>query len=128
MHRERPPVKKILIVEDQEEIRELIRVTLEFGDYQIEEASNGGEGLARAQAWQPDLVLLDVMMPGGVDGLQVCQHMKSDAELKRCKVVMLTARGMSADRQAGMKAGADDYLIKPFSPMELLSVVNRCLR
>lgn len=121
-------VKKILIVEDQEEIRELIRVTLEFDDYEIQEAPNGDEGLRKAASFCPDLVLLDVMMPGGLNGLQVCQRIKSDAALKRTKVILLTARGQESDRQAGLQAGADEYLIKPFSPLELMKVIGKVIR
>ncbi|MFY7864071.1 response regulator transcription factor [Roseateles sp.] len=121
-------MKKILIVEDQEEIRELIRVTLEFDDYEIEEAPNGDEGLSKAASAKPDLVLLDVMMPGGLNGLQVCQRIKGDPALKRTKVILLTARGQEADKQAGLKAGADEYLVKPFSPMELMKVIGKVLR
>ena len=120
--------KKILIVEDQEEIRDLIRVTLEFDDYEIHEAANGSEGLAQAQLLRPDLILLDVMMPGGLNGLEVCQKVKADAGLKRTKVVLLTARGQEADKQAGAKAGADEYLIKPFSPLELMKVISKVIR
>lgn len=120
--------KKILIVEDQEEIRELIRVTLEFDDYEIHEAADGTEGLAQAQRLRPDLMLLDVMMPGGLNGLEVCQKVKADAGLKRTKVVLLTARGQEADKQAGAKAGADEYLIKPFSPLELMKVISKVIR
>jgi len=121
-------VKKILIVEDQEEIRELIRVTLEFDDYEIEESPNGDEGLRKASSFRPDLILLDVMMPGGLNGLQVCQRVKSDPGLKRTKVILLTARGQDSDRQAGLKAGADEYLIKPFSPLELMKVIGKVIR
>lgn len=121
-------MKKILIVEDQDEIRELIRVTLEFESYEIHEASNGDEGLSLAQRLKPDLVLLDVMMPGGIDGLQVCQRIKADPQLKRSKVVMLSAKGAAADKQAGSQVGADQYLIKPFSPLELIAVINKVIR
>lgn len=121
-------MKKILIVEDQAEIRELIRVTLEFENYEIHEAVNGDEGLARARTLKPDLMLLDVMMPGSLDGLQVCQRVKGDVALKKTKVVMLTARDSAADKQAGAKAGADQYLHKPFSPLELITVINKVIR
>ena len=118
-------MKRVLIVEDQEDIRELIRVTLEFEDFDIHEAGDGPTGLAAAQRLQPDLMLLDVMMPGGMDGLQVCKAVRADARLRRCKVVLLTGRTQAADRQAGSDAGADAYLVKPFSPLELLTVVKR---
>jgi two-component system, OmpR family, phosphate regulon response regulator PhoB len=120
-------VKTVLIVEDQTEIRELIRVTLEFENYLIHEAQDGDEGLATALKVKPDLILLDVMMPGGRDGLQVCRAVKSQPSLRRTKVVMLTARTEAQDRKAGVQAGADAYLFKPFSPLELLNVVQRVI-
>lgn len=120
-------MKKILIVEDQDEIRELIRVTLEFDDYEIDEAPNGAIGLSKAASFKPDLILLDVMMPGGLNGLQVCEKVKADPVLRGSKVILLTARGQESDRQAGLKAGADEYLIKPFSPMDLMRVIDTVL-
>ncbi len=120
-------VKTVLIVEDQPEIRELIRVTLEFESYAIHEAEDGEQGLSEAQRLRPDLVVLDVMMPGGRDGLQVCRAIKTDPMLKRTKVILLTSRSESADRQAGNMAGADAYLVKPFSPLELLTVVQKVI-
>jgi DNA-binding response OmpR family regulator len=120
-------MKKVLIVEDQEDVREVIRITLELEDFSIHEAPDGNAGLAQAQRLHPDLMLLDVMMPG-MDGLQLCQRIKSDPTLKRTKVVMLSARTQAHDRAAAAKAGADHYLSKPFSPIELLDTVNRILR
>ena len=120
-------MKRILIVEDQTDIRELIRMTLELEDFEIHEADNGDRGLKLAGEIAPHLVLLDVMMPGSLNGYQVCEKVRQDARLKRTKVVMLSARSQETDRQAGMNAGADEYLIKPFSPRELLQVVARVL-
>lgn len=121
-------MKKILIVEDQQEIRELIRVTLEFEDYEIAEAGTGDAALRMLQGYQPDLILLDVMMPGGIDGIEVCRRVKSDPALRRAKVVMLTAKSQASDRAAGLTAGADDYLVKPFSPLDLMKTIMRVLR
>ena len=118
-------MKKILIVEDQPDIRKLIRMTLEFEDYEIHEAADGAFGLRMASAVGPDLVLLDVMMPGELDGLQVCQRIKSDPKLAGLKVVLLTARGQARDREAGQLAGADDYLVKPFSPLQRIETIER---
>lgn len=118
-------MKKILIVEDQPDIRKLIRMTLEFEDFEIHEAADGAFGLRMASAIGPDLVLLDVMMPGELDGLQVCQRIKSDPKLSGLKVVLLTARGQARDREAGQQAGADDYLVKPFSPLQLIETIER---
>ncbi len=121
-------MKRVLIVEDQADIRKLIRMTLEFEDYEIHEASDGSFGLSMARATRPDIVLLDVMMPGELDGLQVCQRLKSDPEMRYVKVVLLTARGQPRDREAGRQAGADEYLVKPFSPLQLIETVERLLQ
>ncbi len=120
-------MKRILIVEDQSDIRKLIRMTLEFEDYEIHEAADGAFGLRMASAVRPDLVLLDVMMPGEMDGLQVCQAIKANPVLAGMKVVLLTARGQARDREAGQKAGADEYLVKPFSPLQLIETIERLL-
>jgi DNA-binding response OmpR family regulator len=120
-------MKRILIVEDQPDIRELIRMSLEASDIEIHEAEDGESALQMTRQLQPDLLLLDVMMPGSIDGLGVCQRLKGDAAHKRTRIVMLSARSGAADRQAGLRAGADDYLVKPFSPRQLLQVVRRTL-
>jgi CheY-like chemotaxis protein len=120
-------MNRILIIEDQSDIRRLIRWTLEFEDYEIHEASNGPDGLVAARELRPDLILLDVMMPGGLDGFQVCTQIKGDAELGGTPVVILTARSQERDRQAGERAGANAFLAKPFSPMQLVETVSSML-
>lgn len=115
---------RILIVEDQADIRKLIRMTLEFGDFEIHEAHDGESGLAMARAIRPAVMLLDVMMPGLLDGYQVCQRIKQDPELRDIQIIMLTARGQATDVAMGEKAGADAYLVKPFSPLELIDRVE----
>lgn len=120
-------MKRVLIVEDQSDIRKLIRMTLEFEDYEIHEAADGAFGLAMVSAVRPDLVLLDVMMPGELDGLQVCQRIKSDPKLAHTKVVLLTARGQARDREAGAAAHTDEYLVKPFSPLQLIETIERLM-
>ena len=114
-------MKKILIVDDHADVRRLIRMSLEFEDYDVREAPTGEAALLTASEWQPDLVLLDVMMPGGVDGLEVCRRLCADAAGRaRPRVIMLSARGHASDREAGLRAGADAYLVKPFSPLQLI--------
>ncbi|MDE1998057.1 MAG: response regulator [Burkholderiales bacterium] len=120
-------MKRVLITEDQADIRKLIHMTLEFEDYEIREAPDGAEGLRVAREFKPDLMLLDIMMPGEIDGLQACRQIKSDPNLKHIRVVLLTARGQVADRQAGKDAGADSYLVKPFSPLELIETLEGLL-
>jgi DNA-binding response OmpR family regulator len=120
-------VKRILIVDDQEDIRELVRMTLEMDGYEVHEAGDGDAGLRLAEKVSPDLMLLDVMMPGRLDGLGVCRTVKADLARKRMKVVMLSARGQRSDHEAGLQAGADAYLAKPFSPRQLLQVISRVI-
>lgn len=115
---------RILIVEDQPDICKLIRMTLEFGDFEIHEVHDGESGLNMVRAIMPTIVLLDVMMPGLLDGYQVCSRIKQDPDLKHIQVVMLTARGQATDLAAGEAAGADAYLVKPFSPLELIERVE----
>jgi len=117
-------VNKVLIVEDHADIRRLIRMTLEFDDFEIFEANDGESGLVAAAHVRPDVVLLDVMMPGALDGLEVCRMLKVTPGLAEVKVVILSARGTAADISNGMEAGADGYLVKPFSPLELTRVVQ----
>jgi len=120
-------MKRILIVEDQSDIRKLIRMTLEFENYEIFEAADGVSGLALVVSERPDVILLDVMMPGELDGLQVCKRIKSDPATAHVKVILLTARGQERDRVAGESTGADVYLVKPFSPLQLISVIEGLL-
>ena len=119
--------KKILVVEDQSDIRKLIRMTMEMGDREVHEADNGESGLHMVRAVRPHVVLLDVMMPGCLDGYQVCQKIKGDSALRSTIVIMLTARGQQADYDMGRQAGADAYLTKPFSPLELIDTVDGLL-
>ena len=120
-------MKRLLIVEDQADIRKLIRMTLEFEDYDIHEAVNGVEGLRKAIEIAPDLILLDVMMPGELDGLAVCARVRADPALRQTKVVLLSAPSQLQDFEAGTKAGADAYLAKPFSPLQLIESIERLL-
>jgi two-component system phosphate regulon response regulator PhoB len=117
--------KIILIVDDQSELRKLVRMTLECCDYELHEAKNGLRALELAKLVQPDLVILDVMMPGEADGYQVCETLKKDDIGKIPHVMLLTAKGQMSDLKEGIRAGADNYLIKPFSPLELIKNVER---
>jgi CheY-like chemotaxis protein len=119
--------KTLLVVEDQADIRKLITMTLDFGDYDLHEAEDGMRGLHLARGLRPSLVLLDVMMPGELDGYQVCSRIKEDPSLVHTRVILLTARGQQSDLAAGKAAGADAYITKPFSPLELIDTVERLL-
>ncbi|MFG6465787.1 response regulator transcription factor [Roseateles sp. BYS87W] len=118
-------MKKILIVDDHADIRRLIRMTLEFEDYDIREAADGEQALQMAHEHRPDLVLLDVMMPGAFNGLEVCRRLRAIAAPgEGPRIIMLSARGQASDREAGIQAGADTYLVKPFSPLQLISCIS----
>jgi CheY-like chemotaxis protein len=120
-------MKKILIVDDQMEVRDLVEVTLRVEDYRILQAKNGKEAVDIAKAEKPDLIIMDVMMPGGIDGLEATRMIKQDPETKDCKVIMLTAKGQETDREQGIEAGAEDYFVKPFSPLDLIKKVEETL-
>jgi two-component system, OmpR family, phosphate regulon response regulator PhoB len=121
-------MRKILIVDDQLEVRELVQVTLEIGDYQILAAENGQQALDIARAEHPDIVLLDIMMPGSnVDGLEACRRLKKDPATADITVVMLSAKGQESDIAAGRDAGANDYFTKPFSPIALIEKVEEIM-
>ena len=121
-------MKKILIVDDQSEVRDLVEITLRIGPYEILQASSGDEALTITRSERPDLVLLDVMMPASsLDGFDVCRQIKSDPATRNISVVMITARGQEADLEIGRQAGADDYFTKPFSPLQLMNKVEEIL-
>lgn len=121
-------MKKILIVDDQPEIRELVDVTLRIGDYAIWQAASGDQALIVARAEHPDLILLDVMMPtSSIDGFEVCRQLKSDPATRDISIVMLTARGQETDVELSKLVGADDYFTKPFSPLQLMNKVEQLL-
>ena len=113
------PRPTILMIDDDDEVRQLLRLTLERGPYDLVEASDGEEGLAMARQWRPRLILLDVQLPG-ISGLEVCRRLKADPELRTARVLMLTAAAGRDDRDRGEAAGADGYLTKPFGPLALL--------
>lgn len=118
-------MKKILIVDDQLEVRELVQVTLEIGDYQILSAENGQQALEIAKTEHPDIILLDIMMPGSdIDGIEACRRLKADPATADITIVMLSAKGQEMDIETGKTAGADDYFTKPFSPIALIEKVE----
>jgi two-component system phosphate regulon response regulator PhoB len=116
-------MRKLLIADDESGIRSLVRMTLERDEYQILEASDGQEALALAREHHPEVVLLDVMMPG-LSGFDVCRTLKDDPATAKTTVVMLTAKAQESDREQGIAAGADDYFTKPFSPIALLRKID----
>lgn len=119
--------EKILIIDDEEHIIELIRYNLEASGYTTSSAANGIDGLMLAKQEKPDLILLDLMLPG-LDGLEVCKRMRSDDQLKSVPIIMLTAKSEEIDKILGLELGADDYITKPFSVRELTARVKAMLR
>lgn len=117
-------MKKILIVDDHADIRRLIRMTLEFENYDIHEAADGESALSLAAEVRPDLLLVDVMMPGPIDGLELCRRLRAGNAFPDVRIIMLSARGQARDRDAGLQAGADTYLVKPFSPLQLIDCIS----
>lgn len=117
---------RILVVDDQVDIRRLIRIAL-GRSHEVAEAEDGVAGLAMARRFRPDLVVLDVMMPGGLDGLQVLDAIREDPDLAAAKVILLTARGQARDLEEGMSRGADAYVVKPFSPALLVNSISELL-
>lgn len=121
-------MKKILIVDDQAKIRELVHVTVRIGNYEIYEAASGDEALKVAYEQKPDLIFLDVMMPkSSLDGFEVCQILKKDERTQNSHILMLTALDGEEDLSRGREVGADGYFIKPFSPLELMNKVEEIL-
>ena len=118
---------RVLIVEDEPDIRELVVHHLKREGYKVSAASSGEEALRQVQAAPPDLVILDLMMPA-MDGLEVCRRLRQDPSTVSLPIVMLTAKGDEVDRVLGLEIGADDYIVKPFSPKELLARVRAVLR
>jgi two-component system phosphate regulon response regulator PhoB len=119
--------ESVLVVEDEPDIAELMRYNLEREGYQVTIAATGEAGLEAARRKRPDIILLDLMLPG-VDGLDVCRRLKSETHTAQIPVVMVTARGEEADVVTGLELGADDYVTKPFSPRVLSARTRAVLR
>ena len=117
----------ILVVDDDPDIARFVEVNLRSAGYDVAVAGDGEEALTRAAALRPDLVLLDVMMPR-IDGFEVAQRLRRNPQTANTSIIMLTAKALSADKVTGLQSGADDYIIKPFDPIELLARVKGTLR
>jgi two-component system phosphate regulon response regulator PhoB len=122
-------MKKVLIVDDQPQVKDLLRVTLEVVNYQILFADGGHEALHLAHAEHPDVMLLDIMMPDSdIDGLEVCRQLKASPCTADINVILLSAKGQREDVEAGLAAGADDYITKPFSPVALIQKLEKSVQ
>lgn len=115
--------QKILIVDDEENIIISLKFLMEQAGYDVAVALTGEDALAQLPVFQPDLIILDVMLPG-IDGYEVCRRIHADARFPHVKIVMLTAKGREMERQRGIRLGADAYITKPFSTKELLQQVR----
>lgn len=118
--------KRILVIEDDPSSARLVGYALEREGYQVEIAVNGVEGLRKAQEEDPDLVILDVMLPG-LDGFELCHRLRADSTTDHVPILMLSAKAQEFDKSTGLKAGADEYLVKPADPAEILAKVERLL-
>ena len=118
---------RVLIVDDDQVIQQLLEVNLELEGYEIAKASDGEQALEKVRAFDPDLVLLDVMMPK-VDGREVCRRIKADPTTAHVPVIFLSARAQDMDVSSGLELGASAYITKPFDPVELLDTVAKVLK
>lgn len=118
-------MKKILLVEDEESIRGFLKINLERNSFKVIEAETGEEGIKKALIEKPDMIILDVMLPG-IDGFEVCYRLRK--EFPNAGIIMLTAKGQDMDKIMGLEYGADDYIIKPFNPLEVVLRVKAILR
>jgi CheY-like chemotaxis protein len=122
-----PTLPTVVIADDEPSMRLLVHATIESDDYKVVEAGDGAQAWAMIQQHKPSLVLLDVQMPGK-SGLEVLQLVKADPSLAATRVILLTAKAQESDIEAGLIAGADFYLTKPFSPLDLLTRVEEALQ
>lgn len=120
-------MQTILVIEDEEDIADLVAFNLRRNHFNVELSPDGLHGLAAARSLLPDLIVLDLMMPG-MDGVSLFKELQKDADTRKIPVIMLTARGQTEDRIAGLEIGADDYMTKPFSPKELMLRVKNLLK
>jgi DNA-binding response OmpR family regulator len=118
---------RVLVIDDEKDLIELVRYNLEKEGFGVISALNGESGLAAALHELPDIIIIDLMLPG-IDGLEVCRFLRSDNRTSRIPIVMLTAKSAESDRVLGLELGADDYLTKPFSPRELTARIKAVLR
>lgn len=118
---------RVLVVEDEPDIRDLVAFHLEREGFQVRSAKSGTDALRQAKTALPDLIVLDLMLPG-LDGLEVCRRLRQETSTASIPVIMLTAKGEEVDRVVGLEVGADDYVTKPFSPKELVARVKAVLR
>jgi two-component system alkaline phosphatase synthesis response regulator PhoP len=118
--------KKILVIEDDPATSRLVEYSLRRENYEVIISTNGLEGVRRAHTDKPDLVILDVMLPG-IDGFEICSRLRAEPDTANQPILMFSAKAQEIDKRTGMKVGADDYLTKPSAPAEIVSRVGKCL-
>jgi len=118
--------KRILLVDDEEDLRKILKFRLEATGYDVSEAADGQEGLNKARSDSPDLIILDLMLPK-IDGFKICRMLKFDEKYKHIPVIMFTARAQEKDKEIGKEMGADAYITKPFEPGILLGKIKELL-
>jgi CheY-like chemotaxis protein len=121
------PLKKILVVDDQEGVRQLVTMTLIRSKYEILTAGDASRALEVAKDHKPDLIIMDVVMPGVMNGLEATRILKSDPETSACPIIILTGRDCDEDQETGLEAGATRYIVKPFSPLKLIQEIEGLL-
>lgn len=121
-----PPAARILVADDDEDIRDLVASKLELGGYEVRAFGDGPTALEGIRSWAPDLAVLDISMPE-MDGLDVLREVRRDPEVSETRIILLTARATTSDLDLGLTAGADAYVFKPFSPADLLRQVEEIL-
>lgn len=119
--------RRILVIEDEKDLAEMIKIRLEKEGWQVELAYDGEEGIRRAKSLKPDLITLDIRMPK-LDGYEVCRQLKADKECKHIPILMITVRASEQDKKLGYEAGADDYLPKPYERDVLVSKIKALLK
>jgi len=118
---------KILVIEDDQLIAFMLKELLTVNHYEVVLAGDGDEGLSKARSAQPDLILLDIMLPK-LDGLRICRLLKFDLKYRHIPIIMLTGRAGESDREVSLQSGANDYVVKPFDPHDLLAKISELLK
>jgi two-component system, OmpR family, phosphate regulon response regulator PhoB len=119
-------MKEILIVDDCSAVRQLVKTTLDTSVYKIIEAQNGEKAIELARKHKPDLIIMDIAMPGEIDGIEATRRIKNNPQTNKCQIIILSG-SRDKQRKEGLKAGATDFFIKPFSPLDLITKVDRIL-
>ena len=121
-------MKTILIVDDEVVVREVLTLTLGIGEFRVLQAENAIDAINMAKVEKPHLIIMDLVMPGGMDGLEATNIIKNDPETKDCQVLILTGKSRREDLERGLEAGAAGYFIKPFSPLKLIKKIEELLQ